>query len=612
MKKMKKMRILLISLLIVSNTIMNAQVKISDSGSTTPNSNAIFELESTTKGFLPPRVAINDLTLVAPLTGTVPAGMLVYSSGGAVTDGYYLWDGTKWKPFNTGVGGVDVVAKTADATLTKSETFVVASNSITLTLPVVTAADNGLAITIKNIGSHTDLISIVGNGLATIDGTASAKLFRWKARTFIAYNGNWLRKEKDTGTDFVYEVGASGSWTTIQEILDFLGLHMSGPSLVKLDGGTYEIDATQVVDLAFPVTIEGPSYGQAYIVPVSGITQGTPLFSCVSEVSFKMIAFDATNLAGYGTHAGENALNLVTNAQYHEIKDCTFDRFYSAINATKNVDVWLFESDISNAQYSGVELAVTGPGSKAISFFTSESSFTTCAKGINLTSADSSTISIQNCTFECLAGQTGLFYNPTNFLRTVSMFFTNNTWNNIGTFTSGFDFTRSDGRDANIDIENNAGIENKNPKCKINVVNNATTVTCSNTSTWYKPAWTNTTFYTVNWGISASAGLGNKFTFLPTNTRDIFVILSGNVSVNGNNRTINVAICKNGVTTPASARYGETTLRTVTSGQAYQYSTTIYIPNVAKNDYFEVWVNDATSAGDNVTFQDVNIFVNAQ
>lgn len=81
-----------------------------------------------------------------------------------------------------------------------------------------------------------------------------------------------------------------------------------------------------------------------------------------------------------------------------------------------------------------------------------------------------------------------------------------------------------------------------------------------------------------------------------------------NISVNGANRVITVGIVKNGVTT---TRLGETTLRTVTANQPYQYSTTIYVQNVVKDDYFELFVSSATN-GDVVNFQDVNIYVTSQ
>ena len=200
-------------------------------------------------------------------------------------------------------------------------------------------------------------------------------------------------------------------------------------------------------------------------------------------------------------------------------------------------------------------------------------------------------------------GQIGLNYVPASFLTTSSMTFSNNIWNYTGAFISGFDFTRADGRDANFYIENNAGIDNKDPKCKINVVNNALTTTLNIANSWYKANWVNTSSFTINWLIT-----NNQVKFQSRNTRDILIILSGNISVNGANRVITVGIVKNGVTT---TRLGETTLRTVTANQPYQYSTSIYIQNVIKDDYFELYVS-STSNGDVVTFQDVNIYMTAQ
>src|SRR6185436_17213795 len=80
----------------------NAQVKIGDNPNTI-NANSLLELESTNKGFLPPRVALSSVTSASPLTAPVPTGMIVYSSGGSVSNGSYMWNGSKWQSF-----GMDV------------------------------------------------------------------------------------------------------------------------------------------------------------------------------------------------------------------------------------------------------------------------------------------------------------------------------------------------------------------------------------------------------------------------------------------------------------------------------------------------------------------------
>jgi hypothetical protein len=582
-----KFRILFFACFFYLFTQAVAQVKIGNNP-TVIDANSLLELESTTKGFLPPRVAINSVSAVAPLTGTVPAGMLVYSTGGTVADGYYYWDGSLWTSFK---GESSLVSKTANATLTKNEKFVLASNSITLTLPVVTAADNGLSITIKNIGIHTDLITVAGNGAATIDGIGTSSLYRWVAKTFVAYNGNWIDKGKTVRTDNIFDVSASGSWTSIEEVIDFLDLHMAGPSVVRLASGDYPITTTQVIDLPYPLTIQGSSYGTAIITADAGLTG--ELFDCLTETYFKMLAFDGT---AYGTlGAGEDAVHLGTNGdpEYYEIKDCTFFGFHKAIVAEAEVEMWIFEVDIDSAISAGIELAA---GAASLSLKISETDFLQCGKGINFLSGTDPIVSVLNCGFYNNAGQIGINYEPATFLTLSNVFITNNTWNNVGTFMTGFDFTRSDGRDANTFIRNNSGAPDRNPNCRISVTNNGDPTTITTAGTWYKANWTSQSSSTTNWTIAI-----NKITYQPQNPSDGWAIITGNITVPQNNRTISISIVKNG---DSSTRFGETDLRLTTASQPYQFATTIYLTDIQPGDYFELYCKNSAS-GETATFQDV-------
>jgi hypothetical protein len=81
-------------------TNVTAQVKIGDNPNTI-NANSMLELESTNKGFLPPRVPLNSLTSTAPMTATIAEGTVVYSDGGTLPDGYYYWNATRWIMLST-------------------------------------------------------------------------------------------------------------------------------------------------------------------------------------------------------------------------------------------------------------------------------------------------------------------------------------------------------------------------------------------------------------------------------------------------------------------------------------------------------------------------------
>ncbi len=592
-------KILLIPVLLLS-IFVNAQVKIGNNPGTI-NANSLLELESTNKGFLPPRVALNSLSAVAPLTGTVPAGMLVFSSGGTLTDGYYYWNGTEWKKL--GNGEKNLVTKTANATLTKAENLVMASNDITLTLPAVTSADNGMEISVKNMGTHTDLVTVVGNGGATIDGIADSKLTRYKGETFIVSGTNWVIKDATKNIeDHILDIDENSSWTTIQEAIDFLNLHMAGSVVIRLAHENFALAETIVIDLPYSLTIQGLSYGSSTISAASGLA-GKPMFRCLTETYFKMLVFDATALAGYGTSAGEDAIRFLGSGTYNEVKDCSFDRFYNTILDSTDAELWVFETDISNAQKNGILIhgAVAGVVVKV-----AETDFIGCNYGINLSKGSAATIQLASGGYyNGASGDTAIFYQPATFTSITSISITGNTWNNTGKYIEGFDFTRNDGRDANAILESNAGVGDKKPFCFINVINSNTTKTLTTINTWYKADWgTNTSSETCKWTIAS-----NKITYQPANSTNGIFIISGNLSINNSNQNISITIVKNG---NSAIRYGETTIRVTTLNQPFPFSFIAYLPDIVPGDYFEIYYSNPSNAGQVVKIQDIQWHVNTQ
>ncbi len=593
------MKNLFIAALLFCAISAEAQVKIGDNPATI-NPNSLLEMESSNKGFLAPRVTLTSLTSVSPLSGTVPAGMLVYNAAGSLTYGYYYWDGTEWKFISN--GNLNTVVKTANATLTKSENFVLASNDIIVTLPAVTNADNGLTITVKNNGVHTDLVTVKGNGGATLDGQDSTNLSRWVSKIFIAHGGNWFaRSSINSQEEHVLEVDENSSWVTLQEAIEFLDVHMTEPVIIRL-GHDFELTQTIDINLPYPLTIQGLSYGVVSINAGTGLT-GNPMFRCLSECYFKMLSFDATTLANYGTVQGEDCIRFLGSGTYNEVKDCSFDGFYNTILDSTNAELWVFETDIMNANGSGILIhgAVAGVTVKV-----AETDFIACNYGINLSKGSSATIQLASGGYyNANAGDTAIFYQPANFTSFNSISITGNTWNNVGVYIEGFDFTRTDGRDANAIVESNAGSGDKRPNCFINVLNSSTTKTLTTSGTWYKSDWgTNTSSETCKLTIS-----DNKITYQPTNRRDALFTVSGNLSVNSSSQNISIGIVKNG---NSSVRYGETTLRVTTSDQPFQFSFIAYLPDVSAGDYFEIYYSNASSNGKVVKIQDIQWYANTQ
>lgn len=592
------MKNLFVAVLLLVSLYSGAQVKIGNNPNTI-NNNSLLEMESSDKGFLPPRVELDDLNSIAPLTGTVPAGMLVFSEGGALADGYYYWNGALW--VRLAGGETNMVLKSANDTLLKTETFVLASNDIVLTLPTITNADNGLTITIKNVGSHLDLIVVRGNGAAVIDNGSLIALPRWFSLTMTANAGNWYFKERTVVAANVMEVSPYSSWQTMQEAIEFLGEHMSSPTVLKLSSGSFDVDATLDVDLPFPLTIQGSSYGTTTISAATGLA-GKPMFRCLSECYFKMLVFDATSLSGYGTAVNEDAIRFLGSGTYNEVKDCSFDRFYNTIIDSTDAEIWVFETDISNSR--GSAILVHGAEDSVI-VKVAETDFIGCNYGVNLSKGSKATIQLASGGYyNGASGDTAIFYKSATFANFISISITGNTWNNTGKYIEGFDFTRTDGRDANAIISGNAGIGDKKAYCFINVLNSNVTKTITTANTWYKADWgTNTASITCKWTI-----VDNKITYQPTNRRNSVYSIAGNLSVDKINTVISIGIVKNGI---ATTRYGETTLRITTANQPFQFSFVVFMEDIAPGDYFEIYYTSAGS-GDIIKIQDIQWLATTQ
>ena len=91
------MRILVILICVIISTSIKAQVAINSDGAI-PNSSAMLDVVSTSRGFLAPRMTQNQRDLIA----TPAQGLLIYQTDN--TPGFYYFNGSLW----LSVGGLQV------------------------------------------------------------------------------------------------------------------------------------------------------------------------------------------------------------------------------------------------------------------------------------------------------------------------------------------------------------------------------------------------------------------------------------------------------------------------------------------------------------------------
>jgi hypothetical protein len=98
------MKKIMVALLFVSCTIINAQnIGINATG-TPPNASAGLDIDFSNKGVLIPRVALTSANVTIPSPAT---SLLIYNtgSGGLTPSGFYYWDGSQWLQLGTASSG---------------------------------------------------------------------------------------------------------------------------------------------------------------------------------------------------------------------------------------------------------------------------------------------------------------------------------------------------------------------------------------------------------------------------------------------------------------------------------------------------------------------------
>jgi len=98
-KNLKTLKLLVVSIGGLFFTSISAQVGI---GTSSPSSSAQLEVNSSSKGFLPPRIALTSVTDNSTVASPV-AGLLIYNTATAgtspnnVTPGFYYHNGSNWQ-----------------------------------------------------------------------------------------------------------------------------------------------------------------------------------------------------------------------------------------------------------------------------------------------------------------------------------------------------------------------------------------------------------------------------------------------------------------------------------------------------------------------------------
>ncbi|MDX2443531.1 MAG: hypothetical protein QNK30_06990 [Bacteroidales bacterium] len=263
-----------------------AQVKVTDGADMTLDANSLLELESTNKGLLIPRMAINNLSLPAPLTAPVPTGMLVFSNGGSVTDGFYYWDGSQWNKFvqatvQVNEGGTGLTSGTSGGIPAFTGPTTMSSSGLLSQNSIVVGGGTGATPSSLTIGNAYQVLAVNSAATGYIHRTIKQVLGGWGIKDLDKAETNFPliftaggEKQSDSGSRMImpfdgriigiiiagsaartagtatFTVFNNGSATSVNAVING-----SNPQRIATNNGNVSFSAGDILDLRASTTV---------------------------------------------------------------------------------------------------------------------------------------------------------------------------------------------------------------------------------------------------------------------------------------------------------------------------------------------------------------------
>ena len=414
---------------------------------------------------------------------------------------------------------------------------------------------------------------------------------------FVACNwgsgGALERKYRVTlGTDnepYVLRVSNYGTlYTTIKSAVDFANSYANDKCVVLIEPGTYSITEPIIVN----------SDGIKIIGRGSEITnlRATTSLSGKSMFIVGNVNADFKNLSMSGNGYAYAAIEF-SGSPYSEMHTLVIDDFERGICfAQSGSSVWLFDSIIKNNSLAGV----CNLGGASIG--ASEITFENNGYGVNFYTGTTQRQSIQNSIFLVNSGQTGIqWWSDQNTYEYA--FFTGNAFYGDGTYISGFTWDES--ADSGIVVRNNANLQAYDPSSWLWVSGNTSATTLTNQNTYYIYAIDSATVAEYEYIKFSGTGENLQTTYLPSVTKKMNVVLTGELETGTPNQNINIAVFIDGV------KYFSQTVRCVEASTPYPFSINGIIKELNQGSYIDIRAANLTSAGKTSTLDTLHFTITA-
>jgi hypothetical protein len=301
-------------------------------------------------------------------------------------------------------------------------------------------------------------------------------------RSFIG--SHWRLKEtKASLSDFVNRiiVGSNGDFDTLKEAVDWFNASATSNIDILLDAGTHDVaDTIEVNNATYNLSIKGMGFTTSILQAATGLTN-KPMFMVKSGCEIGRLGAVGSTLANYGDLADENFITLNGLGDVFLFLDNVMaDTFNIGIEDTSGDEVLLVDFFFKNMA-KGVAVEHSNANTEITDL--ERGTMENCAIGIDLIEAPDDTFIIRDVVFVNPIGGIAIKYNSANYGFSEFSEIMGCTFNNVGTFLDGFDWTAAS--DANIVVLGNVGVSNNTPIGGMSAVNNTDGTLCANSNTWY-------------------------------------------------------------------------------------------------------------------------------
>jgi hypothetical protein len=382
-------------------------------------------------------------------------------------------------------------------------------------------------------------------------------------------------------------VGVNGDFETIEEAVIYFNANATEDIELLLDTGTHSILNPIIVNpVADPkpgLTIRGTLSEIEIAEDIGGIC-----FSIYTEFYIKTVT--CTHLGSYVS--GDDFIKVFESV-YIELNDIWIINFDVGFNDIVGADSWIFNFGFIDCN-KGIVINHNNPDAHSVDAEVGD--IDNCAIGIDLLNADNHEFIIQTIVFNNSSSGVSVQYNGTDYHATNGNI-TQCIWNGVGSFFTGFDFTRADARDNDYQIFGNSGYGDVLAEAFISDTDNTSVTTLTTAGTYYKAVFTPNESVVAKFLINT-----NKITYNSNFLMNGLLVISGNLKASDANSSVQVAIKKNGTTI-----INPVTVRCVASNTSYTYSSHTKLLNIDMGDYFEIFLSSSTNTND-VILEDLNIY----